>query len=270
LSELLLDRGRVWYRCEPKLTVNKDDGAVTVTVAIENPDPHGISENTVVYGFEEADVQKKGHYLGEFKVTASDSKQKTIVMTPTLPLSMRQVERLAKAQRPWDLYEILPRDNHEVFSSLSDAEKEDLLPPSSRQEYIDDGKGDFVRLLRDYQVLFSIANLRRTLLADKVDATARDLKLVQDALEQAKQQEETAKKDVALAQEEFQTSTRQRDAVSGYLEAVAKEYEAVKAAVQKLIEENRAKAGQIANQQWEASRRIDERTRVMAQSGTGG
>jgi hypothetical protein len=75
---------------------------------------------------------------------------------------------------------------------------------------------------------------------------------------------------VALAQEEFQTSTRQRDAVSGYLEAVAKEYEAVKAAVQKLIEENRAKAGQIANQQWEASRRIDERTRVMAQSGTGG
>jgi hypothetical protein len=270
LNELLLDRGRVWYRCDPKLTINKQDGSVTVTVAIESPDPHSISDKTILYGFEEADIQKKGHYLGEFKVTLADPKQKTVVLVPTLPLSPRQIDRLATSQRPWDLYEILPRDNHDVFASLTDAEKEEMLPPGSRQEYINDGKNDYVRPLRDYQVLFSIDNLRRTLLVDKIDATERDLKLVKDALDQAKQQEEAVKRDVASAKEDVQKFNRQREAVISYLKSLEKEYEAVKAAVSQLIEENRAKAGQIAKQQWEASRRIDERTRVMAQSGAGG
>ncbi len=270
LNKLLLDRGRVWRRCEPNVKINQADGSAAVTVAIENPDPHSIADNTIVYAFEEADVQKKGRYLGEFKVTASDEKQKTIVMVPTLPLGPRQLEQLSKAQRPWNLYEILPRDSHDVFASLSDTEKEDMLPQASREEYIGHGKDGFIRSLRDYRVLFSILNMRRTLMVDRIAASNFDLKLVKDALDQALKQEEAAKQDVAVATKDADRFARQRDAVGGYLAELEKEYEAVKAAISQLIEDNKAKAGRIAKQQWEAARRIDERTRAMAQSGTGG
>ena len=270
LNKLLLDRGRVWSNCDPNVRMNEDDGSPTVSVVIDGLGPNGIAKNTILYGFEKADVQDKGRYLGEFKVTGSDPAQKTVVLMPTLPLSPRQLDRLATAQKPWSFYEILPRDSHDIFASLTDAEKEKLLPAATRQEYLDDGKNGYVRPLRDYQVLFSIQNLRRTLLADKVDFTTRDLKLVQDALNQALQQEKAVERDVADAKEEVQTLSRQRDVVAGYLKTLEQEYESVKAAVTRLIEENRAMAGQIAQQQLEAARRIDERTRAMAQSGTGG
>jgi hypothetical protein len=45
---------------------------------------------------------------------------------------------------------------------------------------------------------------------------------------------------------------------------------AVRADIARLIETNKAMAGRIAKMQLEAVRRIDERTRAMAQSGAGG
>lgn len=269
LNKLLLDRGRIWFNCDPNVRLD-DDGSATVTVVVDAPDPHDIADNTIVYGFEEADVRDKGRYLGEFKVTQSDPGQKTVVLVPTLPLNPQQLERLTSAQRPWSLYEILPHDNHDIFASLTGVEKEEILPPQTRQEYLNDGKNGYVRPLRDYQVLFSHQNLRRTLMVDMVDATSRDLALVKDALSQALQQEEAAKQDVVVAKDGFQKSSHQSNAVAGFLKTLEREYEAVKAAVTRLIEDNQAMAGQIAQKQLEASRRIDERTRAMAQSGTGG
>ena len=87
LNKLLLDRHRTWFKCDPKVKLNREEGTAEITVTVDQPDPHGIAENTVLYGFEEADVQSKGRYLGEFKVTKADEKQKTVVLVPTLPLS---------------------------------------------------------------------------------------------------------------------------------------------------------------------------------------
>jgi hypoxanthine phosphoribosyltransferase len=177
---------------------------------------------------------------------------------------------LKAAQRPWDVYEIMPRDNREIFASLTDQEKEAMLPADSRQEYLQDGKGDSVRQLRDYQVAFSILHLRRTLLVDELAATSLDLKLVKDALAQAEQQEAAAKKDVEDAKIEVELAARERDAVATFLKTVEKDYEAAKAAIDGLIKANKDMAGRIATLQLEAARQIDQRTRAMARSGTGG
>ena len=135
LAKLLLDRHRVWFKCDPKVKLNRQDGTAEITVAVDHPDPHGIAENAVLYAFEAADVQSKGRYLGEFKVTKSDEKQKTVVLVPALPLGPRQIERLGNAQRPWNFYEVLPHDGHDVFAGLSDKEKEALLPAESLPEF---------------------------------------------------------------------------------------------------------------------------------------
>jgi molecular chaperone DnaK (HSP70) len=283
LRRLLLDRGRVWTKCDPKVKLNAQDGAASVAIAVDQTEPHGIPRNSILYAFEQADVQNKGRFMGEFKVTESDDK-KTLTLVPTLPLSPPQVECLSTAKRPWELYEILPRDNHEVFAGLSDKEKEALLGGNpSFAEYRDDGApatkdmpadcvvdGKYVRRLRDYRVQSAVQNMYRTLLTDKIDATARDLKLIEESLAQAKEQDEAAKQDVAAATEEAKEFSRQRDAVAAYLKSVEKELDAAQADIEKRLKDNREMAENMAKLQLEAARAIDERTRSMAQSGAGG
>jgi hypothetical protein len=282
LSKLLLDRRRAWFKCEPRVKLNPQNGTADITLLVSQPDPNGIADNTIVYAFAEADVQQKGRYLGEFKVTKSDQKQKQVVLTPTSPLNA-DLARLAAAKGTWTLYEVMPRDNHEIFALLDDQQKKALLPPESQSEYLKDGKpasnddpaqrvadGKFVRSIRDYQVLLNAAGVRRTLLLVRIDHATRDLKLMEDALALAKQQEEATKQDVAAAKEEVKKFSAERSAVATYRKTLEQELAAAKAGIDDLLKSNQKMAQQIAKLQWEAARRIDQRTRSMARSGAGG
>ena len=62
----------------------------------------------------------------------------------------------------------------------------------------------------------------------------------------------------------------ERNLVADLSKAIEQKLEEVQADISKLLEKNQAMAGRIAKQQLEAARRIDQRTRAMAQSGTGG
>lgn len=286
LSKQLVDRRRMWSQCSPRAKLNRQEGTAEITMTIEQPEHHGIAKGTVLNVFEEADVRQQGRYLGEFTVAKADEGQKTVVLAPTSHLTPRELKRLAEAKQPWVMYEVMPRDNHDVFASLSDDDKRAMLrdlTAATLQEYLRDDqpatKDDpaervvddkYVRAIRDYEVLFGAARMKYTLLADQVDAATRDDKLVREALELANQQEEAVKKDVELAKQDLAKYARERDAVATYRTKLQKEVKAAKAAITRLIESNKAMAGQIANAQLEAARRIDQRTRAMAQSGTGG
>jgi chromosome segregation ATPase len=127
-----------------------------------------------------------------------------------------------------------------------------------------------VRPMRDYQVWLSAARLKRTLLDDQIVASECDRKLAENALAQAKEQEAAIQKDITAAKEEVKEFTRQREVVAAYHKTLEQEVAALKAAAAQLIETNKAMAGQLAKLQLEAARRIDQRTRAMAQSGAGG
>jgi hypothetical protein len=283
LNKLLVDRGRAWFHCDATVNVNPPQGTAVVTVTISQPDPHGIAEGTVLYGFEEADAQKQGRYLGEFRVAKSDEKQKQVILAPTSRLSPREIERLGAVKGPWVFYETMPRDNHEIYAVLGDEEKKAVLPAASLPEYLKDGKsaaggeppaqvvaGKYERPLRDYHVFFTADRVQRTLLVDAIDASTCDAKLLSDALAAAKQQEEAVKVELASVKEELAKQSGQRGVVATYHQALEKELAAIRAETARLIETNKAMAGRIVKMQLEAVRRIDERTRAMAQSGAGG
>ena len=188
-----------------------------------------------------------------------------MVLVPTSPLGPRQIEQLGNAQRPWDLYEVMPHDSPDVFASLSDKEKEACC-----RRRVCRSIATKSRPLRDYQVLFRAQNVRRALMADQIDATTRDLKLVKEALDQAQEQEKAAQQDVATAKEDVKAATRQRDAVAAYLKTLQHDLDTAKADIDQLLKNNQNMAEQMAKLQGEAARRIDQRTRAMAQSGAGG
>ena len=282
LDKLLLNRSRAWFKCDANVAVKAEEGTAAITVTTDQPEPHGIAEKAIIYAFEEADVQKDGRYLGEFKVTKSDPGQKQVELEPTRRLGARDLDHLAKVQRPWVLYEVMPRDNHDVMASLSEDEKKAMLPAESQPEFLRDGQsatkdgpqqqvidGKYVRPLRDYLVLFSADHAEKTLLTDRIAATTYDNKLVDDALAIAKQQEEGVKTNVAAAKGDVEKRSHERDIVAAYRKIVEQELEAAKAAIADLVQANKAMAGHIATLQRESVRRIDERTRAMAQSRAG-
>ena len=281
LDKVLLDRRRVWTNCEAKARVGREDGSAEVLVTIDRPDPPGIADNTVLYAFEETPVEKRGRYLGEFKVTKVAGKD--VTLAPTSMLNTRELDRLAVAKQPWILYEIMPRDNHETLARLSGDQKKAMLPADTLQEYLKDGKpadkddpaervadGNYVRQLRDYQVLFDNDVENRTVMDQRLKAVTQDTNLLKVALDQAQKQEEVCKADIATAKEELAKITRERTLVADVSKAIDAKVAEVGAEISKLLEKNQAMAGHIAQQQLDAAERIDQRTRAMAQSGTRG
>jgi hypothetical protein len=293
LNKLLLDRRRAWFNCDPKLIkLGRDDGTAEITVTVEQPSPHGIfgsdpkdarNKKTVLYAFDEIGVDKKGQYIGEFTATPVDGKQ--ILLKPTARLNAREINRLdklskAKPRVAWTLYEMLPRDNRALFADLDAKTLKAILPAEVVSEYLKDGKpgeqddpkdriqgGKYVRQLRDYGVILGDDQRQRILLADSIENAKRDKQLIDQALAEARKQEEACKKDIAAATQNLKGSAGQRDVAAAYRKKLAEKLAAIEALVARLIETNRALAGQIAKFQLEAAERIDQRTRAMAQSG---
>jgi hypothetical protein len=290
LHKVLLDRRRAWFNCDPKvIKVGREDGTAEITVTIDQPTPHGViakdapkDRKTVLYAFEEADVQKKGQYIGEFTATNLDDKR--IVLIPTTKLNAREINRLeklakARTKGPWVLYEILPRDNHDLFAGVSEQELKATLPADVVAEYLKDGKpaaaddpkerikdGKYVRQLRDYGVLLAAEQRKRILLGDAIVASQQDKQLADEAVADARKQEEACKKDIRAANQLKARVQRQREVVTDYCKKLEEKLAAVQALVANLIKTNQAMAGQMAQLQLEAAARIDARTRAMAQS----
>jgi hypothetical protein len=279
--KLLQDRRRVWWNCDPKVVKpGAEGGLAEVTLELKVPDKT-IPRKLVVYAFEEAFVQNKEHrgqYLGEFTVS-NIVNGKQLTLESTSRLSPREVEKLKKARPLWALYELLPRDSHEIFATLTDDEKKALMPPECVQEYLKDGKpaakddpvervvnGKFVRQVNDYGVLLTDERNRRVLLNDTIKAAREDKQLIEQALVEGHDQEEACKREVVSTEAELKKMQRDRDIVGALHQKLQKSLDDMQAWISQLAATNRAMAGQLAKVQIEATRRIDKRTHVMART----
>jgi hypothetical protein len=174
-------------------------------------------------------------------------------------------------------------DNHEIFAGLSDDELRKLVPEDLLAEYLKDGKpaepGDpedcidpktkkYVRPLIDYGVAFQQNDVDRSELVDLLQNEMRDKKSVEDALADAKVQEKFHRKSEAEGEAEKAKVYRQRDAVAGQLTEVQKSVADMEGKIQSTVSSVQAMVGQIAKIQWEATRRINQRTGALTQSGT--
>ena len=132
---------------------------------------------------------------------------------------------------------------------------------------IEQGSGKYVRQLRDYDLLFGVYHGQRSMALDETQAATRDLQYLQNALADAKQQEQFRHDEIEGLKKELAECAAERDAVAAYRKALEDKLSAVKADVEEMIKTNQALAGEIARIQLEATRRIDEQTRRMAQAG---
>lgn len=281
LRETLINRGRVWDKCEPAEKRATNPAQAEVAVNTDKPVPNGITVKMVLYVFEEGDDQNPGNYIGEFKVT--QVAENRVSLANTMTLTDRELKRLNASKGPWILYELMPADRHDVFADMTDEKKNAVLPEASRPEYLRDGlaaqagdpadcktaDGKYQRRLRDYKELYKDYHTHRTLFIDSFEALTRDVQYVDAALKDAKVQEQFAEKEVAGLKVELAWNKKQQEAVAAYMLKLQGRVTSLQQRVKDLIDMNLKKAAQIAEAQRQAAILIDQRARSMAQVGAG-
>jgi hypothetical protein len=214
--------------------------------------------------------------LGEFNVTKVDDKAITLVSAyPLTPLDMK---KLGATRGVWAFCDFLSQDNHEAIAPLTDEQKRAILPADTVDEFIKDGKpadekdpkelvdgnGNYVRRLRDYGLMFNYARRQNTILYDEIESVKRDRSYIEDGLADAQRQVQFAQNQVTESRALLEKKKKEVDAVAKVRKLLEEKLASITEAVTRLIEENKAMAGQIAEKQLEATRRIDARTRAMA------
>jgi hypothetical protein len=290
LHHLLVDRPQVWPKCTAQVKVDDAKAAATI-LAGDLAVGHGIAANSTLYAFEEPAAGSPGRYLGEFNVTQAAEKQ--ITLQSAYPLSPLEIKSLRESRGLWTFYNVLPPDNHETFTQLTDEEKKAVLPAETLADYVKDGKpagpqdpkeridanGNYVRQLRDYTEMLNYGRRQKTILFDEIEAVKRDKALVEESLADAQRQVQFAQNAIGELKTLLAKKEKERDDVAkfdadkklagGVLKLLQDKLALIDEIVKRLIEENKAMAGQIAQKQWEATRMIDARIRAMAQNGGG-
>jgi len=304
LHGLLVVRGRAWYNTEPQ-QIDAESGVVNVKIDTPSEDDlpgrHGIAENTVIYIFEEADVeaplgQGGGRYLGEFIVTGINPGE--ITARPLGSFDARQLDRLANSSSPWSLYDVMPVDSHDVLADVDDERLRSILPETVAEQYIRDmepataeeieelglpGKvvdkegnpvaagetGIYKRPLRDYEVIFRGFDREDLEWKHAMTATLTDTEYARGAKEAAEQDVEFRRRQVEEHRSDLAKMSRRRDLIAKHRTALERKLAEISRAAQEIRTNNRQLASRIAQIQIEAQRRIDERTRRMAQRAEG-
>lgn len=264
LEQLTNNRPRIWSGCTPR-NVNAQTGAVAV--AVESPTPHQIKMKSVLYVFDENDVAQGGRYLGKFTVVQVDDKQ--VGLQPAYTVTPAEVTRMQQARGPWSLYENLPVDEHKLFAGMDEAAKKAMFPPTTVEEYLTDGQdeqGEWKRKLRDYKVLFDLYYRQRADRVKQIEAATRDLQYLTTAVAGQEEQKKFFEGLLATLKDELKAAQAELTAVTAHQKAVDERLTAMKAAIEQLTQQNQAAVAQLARAQWDATQRIEERAKRMAQA----
>lgn len=264
LEELTNNRPRIWSGCTPR-NVNAQTGAVAV--AVESPTPHQIAAKSVLYVFDENDVAQGGRYLGKFTVNQVADKQ--VELQPAYSVNPAEIARMQQSRGPWSLYENLPVDEHALLAGMDEAAKQAMFPPTTVEEYLQDGQdeqGEWKRKLRDYKVLFDLHYRQRADRVKQIEAATRDLQYLTTAVAGQEEQKKYFEGMLATLKEKLKTAQAELTAVTAHQKAVEERLAAMKAAIEQLSQQNRAAVAQLARAQWDATQRIEERAKRMAQA----
>lgn len=271
LHRLVLERGRVWRGSVPKL-VRAETGQATVVTQL--PPPHKDVVNVNLFVFEEAAGPAPGAFLGQFVVAAVAGPQWEL--RPVRPMTDAERERLRRSRVSWSLYEVMPGEPIEPTSSTAPAKSDQPAQattaesaPQEPSQAVAFGSREWADRLVDYQGLLNEMYRQRALLQDLIGTTTADAQAVEQANQLALQQAEHLKKEQVALQKEIEAMQAEQKLVAEHRARLEAQLALLKDAAQKTEQANRTAAAQLARLQLEAIRRIDERTRKIAQTAQG-
>jgi len=287
VNKLTVDRGRVWPGAKP-LQFNPATGEASVVVTLPPPPPSAV--NMQVFAFEEPTQGKPhGDYLGEFVLKAVGGQgNQQWQLQPARALVDDQKARIEQSRQSggtWSLYELMPRAVPGYFELAEGGQppaaatpgeppgKVEQSAPSGTAPAAEPSPRDTAKpkleYLADYEGLFTEFYRLRAVLTDAIASEQTDLAAMESSLTQAQQRIDQLNKEVADLKVELAKAETARDTVAAHRQAVENKVAELQSAIIETQKANQAAVAEIARIQLEATRRIDERTRTMAQAGAG-
>ena len=264
-------RGRMW-RDASIASVNPD----SLTLTVPAPDPHGIKTGAIIYAFEQGAPAALGQrgpiYIGEFRVTGSGPQQ--VQIQPASELDERQIQKLAKTQPPWILYENMPLDQYpdgqlQILAGTTPAELQKLIPQQSLEEYVRHGspaeadddewhrvgydeegkvldpsnwgaavKFVYQRSLRDYNLLFQEYSKRYTQMEADYNALTADNKQLEKTLASAKKLQSAHEQRQQALNGDLAGVTRDRTAMEAHSTQVTTQLGNAQALLSDVVKQN--------------------------------
>ncbi|HYW80357.1 MAG TPA: hypothetical protein VE890_12305, partial [Thermoguttaceae bacterium] len=157
-------------------------------------------------------------------------------------------------------------DDQTGEASFTDADGQPVAEEDIHEKEVDSGEGKYVRMLRDYEVIFQEYDRQRTILIDLIESDTRDKQYATAAEADSQEQikfRKTLQKRLTAEKDRLE---RERDAVVTHLKTVGRQVQSTQQAVEQLLAQNAADAAQIAQIQKAAKARIDAQTRGVAQT----
>jgi cell division protein FtsL len=284
VNKFTVDRGRVWPGAKP-LQFNPATGEASVVVTLPPPPPSAV--NLQLFAFEEPTQGKPhGDYLGEFTLKAVGGQlNQQWQLQPARALADDQKARIQQSRGTWSLCELMPRAVPGYFELAEGgqprAEAAPAAPPAKVEQSAPSGTAPAaepsprdtakpkLEYLADYEGLFTEFYRLRAVLTDAIASEQTDLAAMENSLTQAQQRIDQLNKEVADLKVELAKAETARDTVAAHRQAVENKVAELQSAIAQTQKANQAAVAEIARIQLEATRRIDERTRTMAQAGAG-
>jgi hypothetical protein len=214
LADLVSARGQVWRDIE-KVTADPQSGQVTIDMT--NKD-HGLAEKTIVFLFESAPAAEGGDYLGEYQVSAVQG-EKTVVLTPHLPLTPEQLARLAETKAPLSVYSTMPTDDPKLLAGLDPQRQQAIIPDQAAREEF--ASAD--RPVRDYNALFHSFHAQRQILGDEKAKALSDIKRLQDANKRVVADAQYRTGEISRLTEDLSGFQREAQIVTAYFQQLVAE-----------------------------------------------
>jgi hypothetical protein len=127
-------------------------------------------------------------------------------------------------------------------------------------------QGRYERQLRDYALLFDQYDKQRTVVEDMLVSAQNDLAEIKATLDDANRQVAFRQQEVTGLKADLAKYEAENEAVASLEGALSAKLQQLQGWVTRLMADNRGIAAQIAQIQLDAARRVDERTRAMAQA----
>jgi hypothetical protein len=268
LHNTLTDRGGAWRNCV-KGAVGPDGG---LSVTIGDPAIASVQDNikdkAILFVFEE---RPGGKYLGEFKVSAVNQKQVTLI--PALKFSDNEIQDIRNSTGGLTVSDIMPIDRNDILGGMDAGTLQQFIPADSIPEYVRDGQpkaddddpesvrdGKFVRPLRDYTYLFHYYHHQFSVLSDTKIRAEADKKSIENDQKYLDNQIKKSDEQIVELKAEFARVEKEKAVAAAHFKAVEARLAAVQADVEKTLVANRKLAAQWTAIQTEAARRINEAT----------
>jgi len=245
LHRMAVNRGGVWRDLQVT-NVSAVNGSVTLLV--NNPEPHGVAEKMVLFLFD------ANQYLGEFKVTGTKAKEVQLVpnLLPMEPADLRHLAESAERRSAWMLYQAMPIDDPRVTASLTDEERAKSLPKELVEEFAQP-----TRAPRDYQAMFHNAHQRLALLATQITEINENLQLVQSSLTKVNADIQFREQEKTSLDSDLKGFQREQEAVAAYVQQLQSEVTAARGALKAVYLSTRRLAAEVVELQLKAAERIN-------------